>query len=788
MSDEIKPQSFQAVKFLQEWSKLTGYPTLTAIYVDAAGVRGKIETQTFPPVNGEVDWQVVYKWINERNGKANLYFLVNKACEPKNNKASKTDMAAVIALHVDVDVRVGEDQEAGIARIKEAFAKYKIKPSYVVSSGGGAQAFWILDKAIVLDGTKEAADEAALYNIQVERDLGGDHCHNIDRIMRLPGTINLPNEVKIKKGRKPALATGEGGYQRHALEQFTNASTEAPAAPAPDVPPAFKPSGKYNKRAADDPALAKLKPKWIELGTTGKGIAENYGGDRSRACLAFVIECRRANVPDAVIADCLMTWKIGEHVRDQNDVARALRRVIERGRDFAHDPELARMNEKHHVVIHGGKTRVLTWDDDVIYPGREVPIYQTKNDFIDFHSNETRTYVKRNKDGTTETVEVPLGVWWWNNKRRAQYAGIVYVPKINSEIVGGKLNLWKGFTVTPRKGNCLLYLRHLRDNVCKGNREHYRYFIGWLAYAVQHPERRAEVGIVLIGKKGIGKTFAVDEFGALYGPHYLTVLNPDHFTGKFNAHLQYCSVLLADECLYAGDKKHEQIAKGLVTSGTIFIEPKGINGYPVKNYLHVFLCTNSKWAVPATDDERRWFVLNVGDAHQKDFEYFEAIKSQMDNGGRAALLYMLQNVDLSNFEIRNVPNTDALVEQQALSRHGTDALVETWCNEGCLPFSHVSKPDIIITTGQAKSWGFDHYIHTQAASDLRYMGPTKLKNELRARWGTSAFYGRIDGRLCSGIRVPTLAELRRKFTARFGPQNWYSDAKEWGGYDDPIPF
>src|SRR3974377_566231 len=153
MSDEVKPHTFQAIKFLQEWSKLTGYPTLTAIFVDVAGKQGKVETQAFPPPpNGEVDWQAVYKWINERNGKANLYFLVNKAREPKNNKASKTDMAAVIALHVDVDVRVGENQEAGIARIKEVFAKYKIKPSYVVASGGGAQAFWILDKAIVLDG------------------------------------------------------------------------------------------------------------------------------------------------------------------------------------------------------------------------------------------------------------------------------------------------------------------------------------------------------------------------------------------------------------------------------------------------------------------------------------------------------------------------------------------------------------------------------------------------------------------------------------------------------------
>jgi len=35
---------------------------------------------------------------------------------------------------------------------------------------------------------------------------GGDHCGNIDRIMRLPGTMNWPDKKKREKGREPALA------------------------------------------------------------------------------------------------------------------------------------------------------------------------------------------------------------------------------------------------------------------------------------------------------------------------------------------------------------------------------------------------------------------------------------------------------------------------------------------------------------------------------------------------------------------------------------------------------
>jgi hypothetical protein len=198
----IQPTDSEPVTFLKAWPF---YPTLTAIHIDPVtgakvmlpGKKTNVETKAFPPdSDGFVDWVTVEKWIAPRNGKANLYFLVNPTNEPKDSKASATDIGALVALHVDVDVRVGEDQEAGIARIVKTFQDYKLWPCFIVASGGGAQAFWMLERPLMLDGTKAAADDAALYNVALERDLGGDHCHNVDRIMRLPGTLNIPNGVQ----------------------------------------------------------------------------------------------------------------------------------------------------------------------------------------------------------------------------------------------------------------------------------------------------------------------------------------------------------------------------------------------------------------------------------------------------------------------------------------------------------------------------------------------------------------------------------------------------------------
>jgi hypothetical protein len=43
------------------------------------------------------------------------------------------------------------------------------------------------------------------------------------------------------------------------------------------------------------------------------------------------------------------------------------------------------------------------------------------------------------------------------------------------------------------------------------------------------------------------------------------------------------------------------------------------------------------------------------------------MSKQMDNGGYEALLYHLQNVDLTDYEVRKIPETEALQEQKLFS-------------------------------------------------------------------------------------------------------------------------
>jgi hypothetical protein len=212
----------------------------------------------------------------------------------------------------------------------------------------------------------------------------------------------------------------------------------------------------------------------------------------------------------------------------------------------------------------------------------------------------------------------------------------------------------------------------VKDNVCRGNEEHYKYLVRWMALAVQQPASPGHTAVVLRGTQGTGKSFFAKTFGRLFGRHFLQVSDPKHLVGSFNAHLRDCVVLFGDEAFYAGDKKHESVLKMLVTEEMITIEAKGVDAQASPNFVHLIMASNEKWVVPAGFHERRFFVLDVSDEKRQDSAFFGRIYEQLERGGYEALLYHLRTMDLSDFDVRSLPQTEGLAEQKVLSYKGDE--------------------------------------------------------------------------------------------------------------------
>jgi len=158
---------------------------------------------------GSSDREMFLPWIASCNIDCNCYIYPAELNGPLSSKATRTDVRALPHLFVDIDPRDGQPLDEERARILESLRNPPSGvpiPSIIVSSGGGYQAYWTLREPIIIDGDLDKANEAGQYNRRLAQLLGGDHCHSVDHLMRLPWTINRPNAKKRAKGRVPSLA------------------------------------------------------------------------------------------------------------------------------------------------------------------------------------------------------------------------------------------------------------------------------------------------------------------------------------------------------------------------------------------------------------------------------------------------------------------------------------------------------------------------------------------------------------------------------------------------------
>jgi hypothetical protein len=245
---------------------------------------------------------------------------------------------------------------------------------------------------------------------------------------------------------------------------------------------------------------------------------------------------------------------------------------------------VAELNGSHFISRESGKTIVFREVRDIADNSIRLQRLATR-DVIDFYRNRTVQVGKK---------WVDFGSYWLGHTDRRQYSDVIFSPNAD---IPGTYNLWRGFSVQPIQGVWVLMKRHILEVVCGGNTQQYDYFIGWMAYAVQYPERPAEVALVLRGLQGTGKGVVARAFGKLFGQHFLQISQTRHLTGHFNAHLSDCVVLFADEAFWAGDKQGEGVLKALITEPRLVIEPKGVNAYSVENRLHVMIASNSDWVI-----------------------------------------------------------------------------------------------------------------------------------------------------------------------------------------------
>lgn len=288
--------------------------------------------------------------------------------------------------------------------------------------------------------------------------------------------------------------------------------------------------------------------------------------------------------------------------------------------------------------------------------------------------------------------EKPVTQLWMESKERRSYDGIVFAP--GRPAPERFYNLWRGFAFEPAAAAhhpaLDAFLEHARENVCGGDEKLYRWLIGYFAHLVQRPWDKPLVALVFRGAKGVGKNALVERVGALLGPHFLLASNRRYLVGNFNSHLENCLMFTLDEAFWSGDKQSEGVLKDLITGSQHLVEHKNKTPYRVANRTRVVVVGNEDWLVPASHDERRFAVFDVGDGRKQDRRFFEDMRLGMEAGGYAHLLRFLLDHPIS--DVNDAPLTQALADQKEES---LDPFPRWWL--GCLERGYI--PDIDFSDG-----------------------------------------------------------------------------------------
>jgi hypothetical protein len=283
------------------------------------------------------------RFIRDHNGRCNLYYSVNPTRGILAKKAAKTDIATIEYVLADLDPAEAEPSADAKARYRAQLETFEPRPTFVIDSGNGIQLLWRLAVPIVLgepgpgaDGTlcyspKDQAqiDEAEARSAAVMVELSAKAgTQNVDRVLRLPGTINLPNAKKKREGRVVCPTK---------LIEFQDVSHPLDAFPLPTDGARQQNAKRRSCSDADPPldlgSLAEVEIAELPISKEIKEAidtdgTEIGGGDRSRGAARITCELVRANCTDQQIASILWHEPISAHFRGQANPKRAIQRVI----------------------------------------------------------------------------------------------------------------------------------------------------------------------------------------------------------------------------------------------------------------------------------------------------------------------------------------------------------------------------------------------------------------------------------------------------------------------------
>ena len=525
---------------------------------------------------------------------------------------------------------------------------------------------------------------------------------NIDRILRLPGTTNLPNERKLKVGRTacPAKLVWCDGATCE-LDDFSAAPIEAVSEittaildwdevakhvdwlkSEDDLPENFNAKGRMI--IAHTGTIADLNADLMEAGLLKEPYTNNWSS--VSMALAAIFKADGSFSTEEIAAALMSPLHCNQHISRQKDRRRAVERLIRRSYE-PRQPTTGRTMPPAGNVSLDDFQAYLPQHVYVFLPTREpwpassvdarlghIPLFDAKGQPV------------LNDDGEQKTARASLWLDWHHPVEQMTWAP-GSPPLIRNRLIA------EGGWIERRGATCLNLYRPptiIRGNAAEAGPwlEHLLKVYGddsdhiqrYLAQRVQQPEIKINHALLLGGSQGIGKDTILEPVKRAVGPWNFSEISPQTLLGQFNGFLK-AVILRVNEARDLGDVNRYQFydhmkAYTAAPPDVLRVDEKHLREHAVLNCCGVIITTNYKSdGVYLPADDRRHFVA-WSDLTKENFaeDYWKQLWGWYDNGGYCHVAAYLAELDLKDFDPKAPPpKTQAFWEIVDANRAPEDA-------------------------------------------------------------------------------------------------------------------
>lgn len=608
-------------------------------------------------------------WACEANARRfNAYWTVN-ICRPGvNRKPKKADIIGTRFLHLDIDPP--KDGSAfGKAAATQRLLGAPIAPTAAIDSGGGLQGFW-------RHNGQATPDEVEALNRAVSAQFHGDAVANVDRLMRLPGTVNWPDAKKRARGRVPVLArtiqSDTGAV--HSIEKLARFYTPI-SAPTPAARGAVE---------IDWETVEPISADHLGLAASDglRFLIDNpKGRDRSKDTLRFAVEALKRGLSVEQVAGVLTDGgnAVAAHSIGQDNLQRAVQRTIDRA--WAETEAIHSLtgvavgsegDEASPIAQHWTIEKMIEQCVFISEGSRVARIDRPRSalpwtDFKNQTAASTMPIVIKGRGESDRVTQAQVAEQWLKDPRRLDAETLTFNPAggIFTETPDDRtaLNAWTGFPahVPPSDWaeRSAPFTQHLKWLFGADTSA----FLDWLAHLAQRPGELPTFGFLHIAPaQGLGRGWIAEVLASVFsGRHVERGFDlVGTLKSGFNGQLGGKVLAIVDEIDAGGAQwSITQSLKKIVTEPTRLVNAKYGRMTLEHNACRWLIFSNSETALPLESGDRRFHVARCDDP-PKDKEYYAQLYVlRNDAQFIASVAEFLRQRDISAFRHGAPPPTTA---------------------------------------------------------------------------------------------------------------------------------